>query len=109
MARGLAVVVSDLEEWRRIYLGIGDREEGIEESPKFRIPESGKGYGIAINPESRESIRAGLGWMLKNRDKLWEMGERARQKIRKEWNYQTKFEVIKKYVEKHKTNNLLSA
>ena len=100
MARVLAVVVSDLKEWKSIYLGIGDREERIEESPKFRIPESGKGYGIAINPESRESIRAGLEWMLNNREKLWEMGERGRQKIQKEWNYETIFKSVLRRLEK---------
>ena len=99
MARGLAVVVSDLPEWRHIYLGIGDREEGIEESPKFRIPESGMGYGIAINPESRESIRAGLEWMLNNREKLWEMGERGRQKIQNEWNYKKIFKPVLRSLE----------
>ena len=99
MARGLAVVVSDLEEWKSIYLGIGDREERIEESPKFRIPESGKGYGIAINPESRESIRAGLEWMLVNRVKLWEMGERGREKIQNEWNYEKAFSPVFKKLE----------
>lgn len=91
MARGLAVVVSDLPEWRHIYLGIGDREEGIEESLKIRIPESGMGYGIAINPESRESIRAGLEWMLANREKLWEMGERGKKRILGEFNYERAF------------------
>ena len=99
MARGLAVVVSDLEEWKRIYLGIGDREERIEESPKFRISESGMGYGIAINPESRESIRAGLEWMLNNREKIWEMGERGRQKIQKEWNYEGKIKQVFRRIE----------
>jgi glycosyltransferase involved in cell wall biosynthesis len=99
MARGLAVVVSDLEEWRKIYLGIGDRAERIGESPFLRIPEPEKGYGIAINPESRESIRAGLEWMLKNRDKLWEMGERGRQKIQSEWNYERAFSPVFKKLE----------
>jgi glycosyltransferase involved in cell wall biosynthesis len=125
MARGLAVVVSDMEEWKHIYIGIGDWpaqtypcpsgtlapqmkeyplsrgdcEEGIEESPKFRIPESGKEYGIAINPESRKSIRAGLEWMLNNRGMLWEMGERGRQKIQNEWNYEKAFSPVLKKLE----------
>jgi len=125
MARGLAVVVSDFSEWRHIYLGIGDWpaqtypcpsgtlapemkeypltrgdcEQGIEESPKFRIPEPGKGYGIAINPESGESIRAGLEWMLNNREKVWEMGERGRQKIQKEWNYEGKIKQVFRRIE----------
>ncbi|NCY22152.1 hypothetical protein EBX31_09395 [bacterium] len=54
------------------------------------------GYGIAINPESGESVRAGLEWMLSNRDKLWEMGERGRQKIQSEWNYERLFQPVLK-------------
>ena len=103
MARGLAVVVSDLEEWKSLYLP----GKKLEKGDGYWI--SDMGYGIAINSESRESIRTGLDWMLTNREKLWEMGERGRQKIQNEWSYQTKFELIKKYVENHKTNNLLSA
>lgn len=71
MARGLAVVVSDLEEWKSLYL-LGKK---LEKGDGCWI--SGMGYGIAINPESRESIRAGLHWMLASREKLWEMGERG--------------------------------
>jgi hypothetical protein len=103
MARGLAVVVSDLPRWTELYLdentteaGGGRREAGRESetcqsTDVFRIPETGKGYGIAIKPESRESIRSGLEWMLENREKLWEEGERGRQKIRDSWNYECAF------------------
>lgn len=99
MARGLAVVVSDLPDWTEIYLeehtkeaGNGRREAGRElgicpSKEVFRIPSPGKGFGIAINPENRESIRAGLEWMLANREKLWEMGERGRSQIKNKWNY----------------------
>ena len=52
MARGLAVVVSDLEEWKRLYLP----GKKLERGNGYWI--SDMGYGIAINPESRESIRA---------------------------------------------------
>ena len=76
MARGLAVVVSDLEEWKSLYLP----GKKLERGDGYWI--SDMGYGIAINPESRESIRAGLEWMLNNREKLWEMGERGRSQIK---------------------------
>ena len=118
MARGLAVVISDLPAWTSMYLeerkeeaGVGrdagfripDAEEvsGANErmskdprNPEFRIPDPGKGYGIAIDPESGESIRGGLEWMLRNREKLWEMGERGRQKIQNEWNYKRLFQPV---------------
>ena len=87
MARGLAVVISDLPEWTRMYLS-----EGANMASVSNVGEKGAisamGYGIAINPESRESITAGLDWMLENRQKLWEMGERGRLKIQHEWNYE---------------------
>ena len=81
MARGLAVVVSDLEEWKSLYLP----GKKLERGDGYWI--SDMGYGIAINPESRESIRAGLEWMLNNRERLWEMGERGRSQIKNKWNY----------------------
>jgi glycosyltransferase involved in cell wall biosynthesis len=85
MARGLAVVVSDIPDWKRLYLPGENHNCGKE----YWI--SDVGYGIAINPECEESIRGGLEWMLGNREKLWEMGERGRQKIQKEWNYERMF------------------
>jgi glycosyltransferase involved in cell wall biosynthesis len=85
MARGLAVVVSDIPDWKRLYLPRDNHEGG----KGYWI--SDMGYGIAINPECEESIRGGLKWMLGNREKLWEMGERGRQKIQKEWNYERMF------------------
>ena len=91
MARGLAVVVSDLEEWKSLYLP----GKKLERGDGYWI--SDMGYGIAINPECRESIRAGLEWMLNNREMLWEMGERGRQKIQKEWNYEWLFSKVAEY------------
>ena len=93
MARGLAVVVSDLEEWKSLYLP----GKKLERGDGYWI--SDMGYGIAINPESRESIRAGLEWMLNNREKIWEMGERGRQKIQKEWNYEGKNKQVFRRIE----------
>jgi len=88
MARGLAVVVSDLPAWTSMYLEKPEDVAGAGGDPKVRIPNPGKGYGIAIDPESKESIQAGLNWMVNNREKLWEMGQRGRQKIKNEWNYE---------------------
>jgi glycosyltransferase involved in cell wall biosynthesis len=90
MARGLAVVVSDIPDWKRLYLPGDNHENG----KGYWI--SDMGYGIAINPECEESIRGGLEWMLGNREKLWEMGERGRLNIKKDWNYKTKIARIKR-------------
>jgi len=97
MARGLAVVVSDLPEWTRMYLRRGGNMASVSgERKKYAI--SAMGYGIAINPESRESITAGLEWMLANREKLWELGGRGRQKIKNEWNYEQMFTKVTGYL-----------
>ena len=93
MARGLAVVVSDIPEWKKLYLPGNNHDSG----KGYWI--SDMGYGIAINPESRESIRVGLEWMLNNREKLWEMGEKGRQRIQKEWNYEQGFRKVQNALE----------
>lgn len=119
MARGLAVVISDLPSWTSMYLEEQNEEFGAgggsgcripdageksnakdpmsknARNPEFRIPDPGKGYGVAIDSESGESIRAGLQWMLNNREKLWEMGERGRRKIQEGWNYERAFNRIR--------------
>ncbi len=124
MARGLAVVISDLPSWTSMYLeeqkegfGVGggsgcripdageksnakDPMSKDARNPEFRIPDPGKGYGVAIDPESGESIRAGLQWMLNNREKLWEMGERGRRKIQECWNYERAFDRIRVTINK---------
>jgi len=89
LARGLALVVSDLPQWKRLYLP--GELRNYEKSCWI----SDTGYGIAINPVSRKSITAGLEWMLSNREKLWEMGERGRQKIQEDWNYERAFDRIR--------------
>ena len=89
MARGLAVVVSDIPEWKKLYLPGNNHDSG----KGYWI--SDMGYGIAINPESQESIQERLEWMLNNREELWEMGERGRQKIKREWNYEKMFHTLK--------------
>ncbi|NCY21825.1 glycosyltransferase, partial [bacterium] len=89
MARGLAVVVSDIPDWKKLYLPGANREG----EKGYWI--SDMGYGIAINPESGESIRAGLEWMLNNREKLWEMGARGKRKIKEDWNYERAFDRIR--------------
>ena len=103
MARGLAVVVSDIPEWKKLYLP-GDNHMGGKGCWISDI-----GYGIAINPESGESIRTGLEWMLENREKIWEMGERGRQQIKEKWNYEAIFKDIEKKLKKNYVNIIQSA
>jgi glycosyltransferase involved in cell wall biosynthesis len=71
LACGLAVLVSDLPDWRRLYVE--------------------PGYGLACDPGDPESIAAALRWFLEHPGETRAMGERGRRRIAAEWNYETQF------------------
>ena len=71
LASGLALLVSDLPEWKETYVE--------------------PGYGLACNPDDPQSIASALERFLKHPTEMREMGERGRQKILKEWNYEQQF------------------
>ena len=68
---GLAVMVSDLPDWRTIYVEAG--------------------CGLTCEPHNPESIAAALQWFLDHPVEMRAMGERGRQKIATEWNYEKGF------------------
>ncbi len=74
LACGLALLVSDLPDWRRLYVDAG--------------------YGLACDPEEPESIAAALRWFLEHPDEMRKMGERGRRRIEAEWNYERQFEPV---------------
>ena len=71
LASGLPLLVSDLEEWHRLYV-----------TP---------GYALACDPADPESIAAALQWFLTHPRERWQMGESGRQRILGEWNYERQF------------------
>lgn len=71
LANGLALLVSDLPDWRKMYVE--------------------PGYGLACDPEDPESIAAALRWFLEHPTEMRAMGERGRQRIIAEWNYERQF------------------
>lgn len=75
LACGLPLVVSDLPDWKQMYVE--------------------PGYGLACNPEDANSIADVLRWYLEHPLEMKAMGERGRQRILNEWNYETQFEVVK--------------
>ena len=75
LACGLPLVVSDLPDWKQMYVE--------------------PGYGLACNPEDANSIADVLRWYLEHPREMKDMGERGRKKILHEWNYETQFEVVK--------------
>jgi glycosyltransferase involved in cell wall biosynthesis len=71
LACGLAVLVADLPDWRRLYVE--------------------PGYGRACDPGDPASIAAALRWFLEHPGETRAMGERGRRRIAAEWNYETQF------------------
>ncbi|HUJ10288.1 MAG TPA: glycosyltransferase [Verrucomicrobiae bacterium] len=71
LACGLALLVSDLPEWRALYVD--------------------NGYAMAVDPDDAKAIAAALDWLQKHPSEMRAMGERGRQRILAEWNYETQF------------------
>ncbi len=71
---GLALLVSDLPDWRATYVE--------------------PGYALACNPNDPESIASALRWYLDHPVEMRAMGERGRQKISGDWNYENQFSPV---------------
>ncbi len=74
LAGGLAVLVADRPEWRRAVVEAG--------------------YGLDCDPGSADSIAAALRWWLEHRAERSAMGERGRQRILDDWNYERAFRPV---------------
>jgi glycosyltransferase involved in cell wall biosynthesis len=74
MAAGLALLVSDLPDWRHMFV-----------TP---------GYALACDPISTPSIASALHWFIDHPDALRQMAVDARAKIAAEWNYETEFATV---------------
>jgi glycosyltransferase involved in cell wall biosynthesis len=71
LACGLALLVSDLPEWKAMFVE--------------------PGFGLSCVPEEPESIREALRWFFENREHTRSMGQRGQSRIASEWNYETQF------------------
>jgi glycosyltransferase involved in cell wall biosynthesis len=71
MAVGLMLLVSDLPEWREMYVK--------------------PGYARACDPGRVESLAPAMAWCIQNPARVREMGEAGRQRIAAEWNYERQF------------------
>jgi glycosyltransferase involved in cell wall biosynthesis len=80
LACGLTLLVSDLPDWKQMYVE--------------------PGYGLACNPDDPESIAAALRWYLEHPVEMREMADRGRQCILEKWNYETQFEPAKNQMNK---------
>jgi glycosyltransferase involved in cell wall biosynthesis len=71
LANGVPLLVADLPDWRSLYVD--------------------PGYGLACDPEDPDSIAAALEWFLTHPAERHAMGERGRQRVGQEWNYEAQF------------------
>lgn len=71
LASGLAVLVPDAPQWRQTYVD--------------------PGYGLACDPDDPSSIASALRWLLEHPEERRAMGDRGRQRILDEWNYERQF------------------
>lgn len=74
LAGGLALLISDLPDWRRLFVE--------------------PGYGLACDPNSVDSIAGAIRWCLDHRDEVRAMADRGRQRVLADWNYDTAFEPV---------------
>jgi glycosyltransferase involved in cell wall biosynthesis len=71
LASGLALLVSDQPGWRQLYVQ--------------------PGYGRACDADDARSIAEALRWFLEHPAEMRSMGERGRQRVASEWNYERQF------------------
>jgi glycosyltransferase involved in cell wall biosynthesis len=79
MACGLPLVVSDLPDWRDMFV----------------CP----GYGLCCDPDQPESIAEALRWLVEHPAQARGMGEAGRLRIASEWNYETQFAPVLRQLE----------
>jgi glycosyltransferase involved in cell wall biosynthesis len=74
MACGLALLVSDLPDWSEMFVD--------------------PGFARACDPCRPEKITEAVRWFVENPDEIRAMGERGRQRVLSEWNYEEQFEPV---------------
>jgi glycosyltransferase involved in cell wall biosynthesis len=79
LACGLALLYTDAPEWHRLY------------------GEAGCGRGF--DPADVGSVEAALGWFAGHRQEARAMGERGRQRVLADWNYETQFAPVRALLE----------
>jgi glycosyltransferase involved in cell wall biosynthesis len=79
LACGLAVLVSDLPDWRSLYVDAG--------------------MARACNQDDPVGIAAALRWFLAHPEETRTMGERGRRRILEDWNYETQFAAVRERME----------
>ncbi len=71
LARGMTVLVTDLPDWRALYVETG--------------------CGLACDPDSADDLAAVIGRLVQQPGLARQMGEVGRRRIASEWNYESRF------------------
>jgi glycosyltransferase involved in cell wall biosynthesis len=71
MAAGLALLVSDLPDWTKLFVE--------------------SGFGLACDPTNVDSLSLALRWFIEHPEERQAISVRARDKIKSDWNYDTQF------------------
>jgi glycosyltransferase involved in cell wall biosynthesis len=74
LASGTAVLVTDIPDWRAMYVDLG--------------------YGLACNSDDPVNIAEALRWFLDHPTETRALGERGRQRVLDMWNYERQFEPV---------------
>lgn len=74
LACGLPVLVPDLPDWREMFVE--------------------PGYALCCDPANPASIVAAVGWFYEHPSEMRAMGERGRQRILRDWNYEAQFRPV---------------
>jgi FkbM family methyltransferase len=89
LAVGLMPLVSDLPDWRQMYVA--------------------PGYARACDPADPHSLAAAFAWCIANPEEVRAMAERGRQMITREWNYETAFAPVVEHLADRERDRSLSA
>ena len=79
LAAGLGVLLTDRQEWGAEYLDTG--------------------LARGCDPADQASVAAALHWFVDRPSEVRAMGERGRQRVLVDWNYETQFEPVKRVLE----------
>jgi glycosyltransferase involved in cell wall biosynthesis len=82
---GMPVLTANTAEWRNFFPGAD--------------------LALACEPSSPESIAASVLWFYKHREDARLMGERGRQKILQDWNYEAQFEPVLRYLKGYRDDS----
>jgi len=74
LACGLALVVSTIPDWEQMFVAAG--------------------YGLACDPGDPQSIAKALSWFVAHPKEMRAMGEKGRQRLLTEWNYERAFQPV---------------